>query len=237
MAIIYIIIIGLLIWGLTELVFYLTHRRPLSYTEIKKLMEKRKKKFIKKNYSFIETNLGPTKSFKSSLKPSGQFYNSRIPLSDFPSYVANLLKGKKHEWLVVAFVKEYIVEGFYANKGYNNQSVGFNIGFDDIMNICKKNGYQTIMCFHNHPNSNPQYYSTLIASNQDKISAQELTRIALQNNINVLEFVCERGHFLEYWRCFSDNYFPISASFNCISAENSVKENYYHLQRELGIFR
>lgn len=225
------------LWLFTELVFWISHRRPLSETEVKKLMEKRRNKYIKIHFTLRETNSYPDKDFKSKLRPSGKFYTSDIDCEMFPSYVANLLKGKKHEWVVLGCLKNNKVKCFYANKGDDNQSVSFNVDISELVTFCTVNGYQTIMRFHNHPNSDPQHYTCFLASEQDKRSAEYLSNITLSAGINWLDYVCERGHVLEFARKFSEEYYPAESSFEYISKENSMKDNYYKLQRELGIFR
>lgn len=133
-------------------------------------------------------------------------YMADIELKNFPSYTANLLKGKKHEWVLLALVQDNKVKCFYVNKGIRT-SVSINCNIEDLIKICKANNYHTIMCFHNHPNSNPKQYTYLLASKQDKSSAKKLSDLALAHGINWLDFVCERGRFLEYYRAFFRNIF------------------------------
>ncbi|NLL16389.1 MAG: hypothetical protein GX264_04255, partial [Clostridiales bacterium] len=180
----------------------------LSEDEILKLAKKRRKKFIRTNYSFKPENCHPDKHFKSSMKPSGKLYSADIELKKFPSYASNLLKGKKHEWVLLALVQEDRVKSFYANKGLDNSSVSFNCDIEDIIRICKENNYQTIMRFHNHPNSDPQHYTALLASRQDKRSARYCSEKVLDYGINWLDFVCERGRFIEFYRAFSESFSP-----------------------------
>lgn len=225
------------IWLLTELIFWISHRRPLTETEIKKLMKKRRDKYIKVHFTLRETNSYPDKDFKSKLRPSGRLYASDIDCESFPSYVSNLLKGKKHEWVVLACLKDNKVKCFYANKGNDNQSVSFNVDIYELVNFCVTNGYQTVMRFHNHPNSDPQHYTHFLANEQDRRSAEYLSNITLSAGINWLDYVFERGHVLVFARKFSEEYYPAECSFKYISEENSMKKDYYKLQRELGIFR
>lgn len=228
---------AILIWPIIELVFFLLHRKPLTYLEIKKLMEIRRARFIKTNFTLRETNSYPDINFKSRMRPSGKMYACDINSICFPSYVANLLKGKKHEWVVLGCLKDNRVKCFYANKGDDNRSVSFNIDIYELINLCKRNGYQTIMRFHNHPNSDPQHFTHFLASQQDINSARYLSNITISNGINWLDYVCERGHVLEFARSFSNYYYPADSTFGYISMQNSNEKNYYKLQRELGIFR
>lgn len=226
------------IWLLIELAFFLTHRRPLNDKELEKLALKRRRKFIKQNYSFRPVNSFPDKMFKSSMNAQGKLYPADIALSSFPSYTANLLKGKKHEWVILAMVKDKRVKLFWANKGINNSHVSFNCDLSDVINLCYKNGYQTIMRFHNHPNNSPNTQTCFLASKQDKISANNISSIVIAHGLNWLDFVCERGRFLEYFHAFSNRFYPENSNIEQIRKENGAsKAANYKLQRELGIFR
>ena len=101
----------------------------------------------------------------------------------------------------------------------------------------QKNGCSTIMRFHNHPNSSPNTQTCFLASEQDKISAKEMSVIATSKGINWIDFVCERGNYLMFFKQFSDQFYPEYAKTSNISKENSVSSNAnYRLHRELGLF-
>jgi len=231
-----ILLIGLLIWMITEILYFVFHRTPLSEEEILKLSQKRTRKYIKKNYSFNNVPVTINKQFKSSLKPNGKWYNAEEKLYSFPSYIAGLLKGKKHEWVVIAIENEGIVYGFYANKGYNNASVSFNCDLDYIMEKCKECNCSTIMRFHNHPNDNPNYQTCLLASEQDKLSATWCAGQVI-DSYNWLDFVCERGNFIKFYEQYSKKFVPQQARTENIESENGIsKFKNYKLHRELGLF-
>lgn len=230
------LLIGLLIWMIVELLYFIFHRKPLSEEEIIKLSQKRTRKYIKKNYSFNNVSVSIDKQFKSSLKPNGKWYNTEEKLDSFPSYIAGLLKGKKHEWVVIAIENEGIVYGFYANKGYNNASVSFNCDLDYIMEKCRECNCSTIMRFHNHPNDNPNYQTCLLASEQDKLSATWCAEQVI-DSYNWLDFVCERGNFIKFYEQYSKNFIPQKAKHEYIKSENDIsKFKNYKLHRELGLF-
>lgn len=216
--------------------FFILHRNPLNEQEILKLSKKRVRKYIKKNYTFNNIPVAINKQFKSSLKPNGCWYNVNESLSSFPSYVAALLKGKKHEWVVLAIEKDGIVYGFYANKGYDNSSVSFNCDLDYIMEKCKEYGCSTIMRFHNHPNENPNRQTCLLASEQDKSSALWCCG-QVNHSYNWLDFVCERGNFIKFFEQYSPSFVPKNASSEHIQTENNISQiKNYKLHRELGLF-
>lgn len=228
--------IALITWVLFEIIYFLTHIRALNEKEIHNLSIKRTKKYINKIYNFQLTNVSVNMLFKSSMNPAGAWYDTHENLYSFPSLVAALLKGKKHEWVVLAIEQNGIVYGFYANKGINNSEVSFNCSLDFIMNKCKLYRCETIIRFHNHPNSNPRYQNCLVASDQD-IKSAKLCSSFVNENYNWIDFVCERGRFLKFFECYSKNFTPKCAKIENIINENdiSIFKN-YKLHRELGIF-
>lgn len=231
-----IILFGLLIWLIVEVVFFILHRNPLNEEEILKLSQRRTHKYIKKNYTFNNVPVAVNKEFKSSLKPNGCWYNANESLASFPSYIAALLKGKKHEWVVLAIEKDGLVYGFYANKGHDNSSVSFNCDLEYIMEKCKEYGCSTIMRFHNHPNENPSRQTCLLASEQDKSSALWCSG-QVGHLYNWLDFVCERGSFIKFFEQYSPAFIPKIASHEHIRTENNTSRfKNYKLHRELGLF-
>ncbi len=230
-----ILLIAMLIWIIIEVVFFILHRNPLNDEEILKLSQKRTRKYIKKKYTFNNVPVSIDKHFKSSLKPNGCWYNTNENLASFPSYIAALLKGKKHEWVVLAIEKDGVVYGFYANKGYDNSSVSFNCDLDFIMEKCKEYGCSTIMRFHNHPNENPNRQTCLLASEQDKSSALWCYG-QVNHSYNWLDFVCERGNFIKFFEQYSPAFTPKVARSEYIQAENNISPlKNYKLHRELGL--
>lgn len=228
------IILGL--WAAVELGFYITHRRPLSREEIRLLSQKRKRLYISRTYNHFASECEVSKSFKSSMDPSGKMYAVNLPLNKFPAYVAALLKGKKHEWILIAMEGQQTVKFFWVNKGYNNSSVSYNCDIDDVILFCKEQNCNTLMCFHNHPNSNPRRYNCLVASKQDIYSAFCISNKVIPQGLNWIEFVCERGNFLKYFERYSDKFLPDCANIEAIESENNISpRNNYILHREIGI--
>jgi len=230
------ILIVIILWVLYSFIFYLTHRRPLSKNEIERLSSKRKKRYILTHYTFREKTTIIDKKFKSSMKVSGKLYKTEHQLSGFPAYIAHLLKGKKHEWVILAIEGDSIIKYMWMNKGHNNMCVGFNCELEMIIDLCKENQCYTIMRFHNHPNSNPNRQTCFLASEQDKISSKYLSEISNQYGLNWLDFVCERGNYLKYFSSFSDEFIPKEARIEVIENQNNQSPSAnYRLHRELGV--
>ena len=176
------ILIVIIIWILYSYLFYLTHRRPLSVQEIDRLSCKRKNKYISSQYTFREKTAIIDEDFKSSMKDSGKLYKTEHRLSAFPAYAANLLKDKKHEWIIIAIEGDSIIKCMWMNKGKDRMSADLTCDLDMIINLCKENECHTIMRFHNHPNRNPKRQTCFFASEQDKISAKYLSNIAIKGD-------------------------------------------------------
>ena len=60
--------------------------------------------------------------------------------------------------------------------------------------------------FHNHPNSDPQHYTTLLASEQDRISARSCSDIVCRAGFNWLDFVCAQGDFTMFFSKISEGF-------------------------------
>ena len=232
------IIFILIAWFIAEILFWITHRKPLTDEEIRKLSKKRARIYARKKYQFPQVAISVNKEFKSALKPSGKLYSIDESLQTFPSLVAALLKGKKHEWMVLAIEKEGRVNYLWANKGDDNQSVGLSCDLSDIVDLCQENQMYSVLRFHNHPNSNPKYQTGLLASKQDRIRAKYCSDIVNKNGMNWFDFVCERGNFIIFSRNISQDFCPQCANTEEIRKTNGISEKQnYRLQRELRWIR
>ena len=231
------IVIAVIVWIIVEISFWRTHNKPLTENEIYALAKKRQSKCISRLYSFKRSyNVGPDKQFKSSIRPSGKLYAADIRLLEFPSYVANLLKGKKHEWVVFGFVHEDKVVYFYTNKGRDGSSVTPLLSSKELASIANRYGCETVIRLHNHPNPNPQKYTALLASEQDLLSAKICSQTLREYGVNWLDFVCERGSYILFYKLFCNDFYPGPSNPAYIRQENANPRLYYRLQRELGIF-
>ena len=228
---------ALVAWIAIELIFLLLHLRPLNDRQIVRLSGKRRRKFIRKNYSFSINHAYVDPMFKSSMNPNGKLYSVNLPLCSFPAYTSLLLKGKKHEWVVIALEGDTTVKYFWANKGLDKSSVSFSCSVEELVSICKTNGCHTLMRFHNHPNSDPNNQTCFLASTQDVISAKSLADYINLHGLNWIDFVCERGRYLKYYESYSKMFVPTMASVDTINALNGKsKFGNYKLHRELGLF-
>ena len=80
-----------------RVIFYYTHRKPLTYEQAALLSKRYAGEYIKNHYVFPKRWVNADPHFKSNLDATGRWYEIKIPLNIFPAYVASLLSGKHHE--------------------------------------------------------------------------------------------------------------------------------------------
>lgn len=159
------------------------------------------------------------------MNPNGALYHSEdISLFEFPSHASALLKYKKHEWIILAFEKNEIVDLIWLNKGSDRSGVSAYLSKEMIVDIANKDNYLSVLIFHNHPNSNPQYYDCSNPSNQDLESADEYGQTFNEQGINLIEFICERGHHYEYYISPSSKFIPLVGFVTDIEKSNGVSK-------------
>jgi hypothetical protein len=202
-------------------IFILVYIRPLNEDELRELAMKRRNKVIRTYYTFSRNETQANDKFKKYMKPDGRFYNIKERLYDFPSVAAALLKYKKHEWVMVAFEKDSTVDLLWLNKGADNKSAEIFISFEELSDIAVDNNSTTVLFFHNHPNSNPKLYDCSKPSDIDISSAQIFANILNSKNVNLIEFVCEKGMHYEYYRFIADDFNNIIDFINALNKENN----------------
>jgi hypothetical protein len=216
------------------LIFILLHLRPLTEDEINSLAVKKRSKNIRRYYYFDVREYNANKDFKKSMNPNGTFYYINENLHEFPSLAAALLKYKKHEWVIIAFEKCKIITQIWLNKGNDKTEVGLNLPVSNILKIAKVNAHNSVIRFHNHPNSNPDRYIYNKPSSQDLLSAGKLSKTFNDQGINFLDFVCERGKHYEYYLSASNKFMPLEeylSDINKINGSSRIDNLKLHIER------
>lgn len=131
--------------------------QPLGDEGIARIARARRRRLIRTHFRRSSRVVLPDASFKSSLKPDGQLYSASIDLADFPSYAAQLLKYKKHEWMVVGFACGREVVALWAHKGPDSSQV-LCLPTEEVLGVARRLSADTVMAFHNHPASEPHRY-------------------------------------------------------------------------------
>jgi len=215
--------------------FIFTHLRPLDEGEMGRLSSKKRDKAISRYFNFHHREYSVNKKFKKQMNPNGSFYEIDKKLYDFPSIAAGLLKYKKHEWIIVAFEKDKTIVTCWLNKGFDRSSVSSYLSVNNMTNVAKRNFYSSVLIFHNHPNSNPTHFDCSKPSHQDIKSANEFASTLIGNDINLLEFVCERGRHYEYYSKYTDDFMHVSEFFELVRNQNG-KTKFKNLALHLSRF-
>lgn len=195
--------------------------KPLTEEQIPKLAQKRRNRrillyFSPSGFSYFS----PTMEFKSGLKPDGKLYQFDLEMPHVPSFVARLLKYKKHEWAVIAFLRDRRAVYLWANKGPDRTQVQL-VSVNSIFNTANRSGCDVIMVFHNHPAHDPQHYSYRSPSNQDLKAAEKFSQVLNTANISYLDYVCERGTAHRYFLNPSPTLYPLTTILGEVRTENS----------------
>jgi hypothetical protein len=226
--------VGALVWWVA---WCLAHLRPLTADEVSRLATKRRDKAIRKYYDFALQELAPDMPFKKRMNATGVLYTLQepLPLRTFPCYVAALLKGKKHEWAVLAFESDRSVTKMWVVKGPDNSRVFYTLGEEDILRIAREERSHTVLAFHNHPNPNPSQWAMHMPSETDKRTHASYGSTLTVRGVNHLAFVCERGLPYEFHRSVADGFYPISDFTEKIERNNGTGKGInLTLHRELA---
>ncbi|MDP3148425.1 MAG: hypothetical protein Q8N83_04760 [Ignavibacteria bacterium] len=208
--------------------YFWANSETLSDNEVGQLGLARRFWDIHNDLGFSNNQLLIDKEFKSKLNIGGQFYSIDEKVSVFPSFASALLKNKKHEWVIFAFVKDKKVFSFYTNKGNDNQSVTPSLTLGMINSFVQNGKVDTILEFHNHTNV------VLSPSDQDINSSNSLGESLIGQGINFMAFVCGAGNYYQYGWWFTKNYFNFSEYIGGIQKENGLTRSInFELRKEL----
>lgn len=210
------------------------NRHPLTADEVAYLAKKRRRARALAEYRFCTIERFADPSAKKAMKAAGEFVPCDLDYSVAPSRIAGLLKGKKHEWIVIAFVAGKRVFKLWWNKGPDSTRVwSFLQGraFEQAIQAFRPDA---VAILHNHPNSDPSRYRMDLPSDADLNSAAYRHQQLLPRGVSLLEFICERGIPYLYYAEFADNVVPVQPIIAQIQSINGtgVFMN-YRLRKEM----
>ena len=208
---------------------------PLEPDEVRKLAKARQRTRALSRYEFIQSEQRVNPSQKKAMRSDGQFVRCDLDYNTAPAWVAAMLKYKKHEWIVMGFIRSFRVKMLWWNKGPNRATVRSFLHGRNLDAAIEKLKPDAIVVLHNHPNPNPSVYSMNRASRQDLKSAAHLhSRIVSKHDVSLLEFVCERGVPHLYYAAFPDREAPIQPITQQVKSLNGRGALInYKLRREL----
>ena len=206
-------------------IFLVAHFRALTQDEIASLATKRRNKAITVYYSHQQVRYTANPDAKKSMPPTGGLIRIEYALSETPPVLASLLKYKKHEWIMIAFEKDKKVDLVWMNKGHDRTSVGSLISIDRVKQLCAESGYNSVLIFHNHPNSNPNHYRVDLPSQTDLQSAKSWAQSLNADGINLVEYICDRGTPIKYYISIRDSFLPFNSFYTQIQVDNGASWN------------
>ena len=110
---IYIIVIVLIF----IFIFIISHLEALTCDEIEEVITVVWLDKIKNRFEFNKGEYIIDNNFRKNLRSWGKYYEIDETLFSLPSVIAELLRYKRHEWIVVAFEKERKINKVWINKG------------------------------------------------------------------------------------------------------------------------
>ena len=108
----------------------------------------------------------------------------------------------------------------WLNKGPHKFGVSSFLPDAAIADRCRAGGYDTVLLFHNHPNSRPQYLDMSQPSARDIETAQLLGAYLDDRDVALAEFVCERGVPYRYFWSAPETLYPLPRIEKEVSERN-----------------
>jgi len=99
------------------------NRHPLTADEASLLSQKRRRNRALLEYRFCSNQRVADRAEKKAMDSTGQFVVCDFDFLQAPSRIAGLLKYKKHEWVVLAFISSSRVSRLWWNKGPDGTQV------------------------------------------------------------------------------------------------------------------
>jgi hypothetical protein len=218
-----IVIIPLFLVAIYFLVDLYLHRQPLNESEVIRLARKRNRIKVIEGYSFSKSSIIANPSEKSAMFSGGELVKYNKEYFTMPATIAGLLKYKKHEWIVLAFIKDKMVSQVWWNKGPSAYSVSLLLSDDQIQRLVDDTKPDEIAILHNHPNPNPSSNPlNFLPSDTDIRSAELYGKIFATSGVRLLEFVCERGSSYLYYTSYVEKESEIQAIISEIKVNNDT---------------
>lgn len=203
-------------------VFVWIYSRPLNQRQIADLAARRRSANIKTYFHFHGAPIMADAAFKQKMPARGGWFNLNCPIETWPATAAALLKHKKHEWIIVAFLHGRRVSRLWVNKGADNTSVALPLDPQLLLEECHRGGFSSIFFHHNHPNPAPREFYMLLPSSQDAAFAAQYAATLVAGGVNVFQFICERGRF----RCFhsrvAGQFMPVAEFRDRVARRNGL---------------
>lgn len=202
---------------------YLYRRRhPLNEDEVRRLAWKRRRNRALSTFEFSVAPQQVDPAQKKAMRSRGEFVDCDLQWREVPSRVAALLKFKKHEWVVIAFVRSLRVRLLWWNKGPDGTQVWSFLPDDEVKRVLRRHDCDAVAFLHNHPNPDPSRYRMSLPSERDLHWAGHWRQMLALEDVSLLKFVCERGVPYLYFASFADSVLPVAPIVEEIVADNGL---------------
>jgi hypothetical protein len=224
------------VWPISLAVEIFSNRHPLTTDEIRRLAHNRRYRRALVNYQFSTMQRPADPSQKKAMQAAGEFVTCDFHFHEAPSRIAGLLKYKKHEWIVFAFINQKKVCRLWWNKGPDGTKVWSELEDHALEHTLRTLKADTLAIFHNHPSrrymisANADMLTRLIArtlgdvmhipSSADIESAGTIYNQFEATGIAMLEFICVRGVPHLYYAAFPKHIVPAEGVIAEVSGQN-----------------
>ena len=211
------------------------NRKPLSEEEIVMLSKARKATYINTHFKFSNNQFVVNANYRACIASEGRWDKVSIDYSMIPSFVADLLRLKRHEWHVYILSNDVEGKWVWCHKGIDNSQVRIpHLLMAHAADKAIESGCNTIISFHNHPHIQERYWDLLKPSNEDLECFEMEKKIISSKGLNLICGIVSQGKYSIYGYSFPSSYMPNGCSIEEIRELNgkSKKEN-AKLRKEL----
>lgn len=203
-------------------VIYRIYSRPLNTAAMEAVAARRRRRAIVAYFRFSHTQPIADIAFKKAMQPRGLWCQVDYRLYEWPAAAAALLKGKKHEWAIIAFEQGGRISRLWVNKGADNRSVSVPLAPTELVEECRRAGFSSIFIHHNHPNHDPRRLNMLVASKLDIEFSDRYARAVVPSGLNLFQFICERGKYICFHSRVAESFLPVKTFFDQVKRQNGV---------------
>ena len=203
-------------------VIYRIWSRPLGTAAMEAVAAKRRRRAIAAYFRFSHTQPVADMAFKKAMRSQGGWCQVDYRLYEWPAAAAALLKGKKHEWVIIAFEHGGRISRLWVSKGVDNRRVAVPLGPMVLVEECRRADFSSVFIHHNHPNHDPRHLNMLVASQLDIEFSNQYARAVVPFGINLFQFICERGRYTCFHSRVAESFLPVRTYFDQVHRQNGV---------------
>lgn len=195
--------------------------KPLNEDEIAMLSKARKAIYINTHFKFSDKKYNVNPKYRACIASDGRWDKVSIAYSMIPSFVADLLRLKRHEWHVYVLSNENEGKWVWCHKGDDNSQVRIaHLLMAFAADKAIASGCNTIISMHNHPHIQERYWNLLKPSDADLECFETEEKIFNENGLNLICGIVSQGEYSIYGYSFPTSYMPHGCSIEEIKEAN-----------------